>query len=56
MIGFGLGASRLGAHVVLLSKTETGFVPLDSFDVEVKGRAILPPAGPVWRIRLQSLS
>ncbi len=46
MIGFGLGASQLEAHVVLLSKTETGFTPVDSFDVQVKGRAILPPAGP----------
>lgn len=46
MVGFGLGASKLGAHVVLLSKTETGFASVDSFDLEVKGRAILPPAGP----------
>ncbi len=46
MVGFGLGASKLGAHVVLLSKTTAGFAPLDSFDLEVKGRAILPPAGP----------
>ena len=46
MIGLGLGASRLGAHVVVDSKTETGFARVDSFDVQVKGRAILPPVGP----------
>ena len=46
LIGMGLGASKLGAHVVLLTKTETGFAPLDSFEVEVKGRSILPAAGP----------
>jgi len=47
MIGLGLGASRLGAHIVVLAKTETGFIPMDSFDVQVKGRTFLPPAGPV---------
>ena len=43
MVGMGRGASRLGAHIVLLSKTQTGFAPLDSFDLEVKGRNLTPP-------------
>jgi hypothetical protein len=43
MLGFGLGASRLYAHVVLLSKTESGFTPMDSFDLKLKGRNLLPP-------------
>lgn len=47
MVGFGWGASRIGAHVVVLSKTETGFAPVDSFDVQVKARNILPPIGAV---------
>jgi Domain of unknown function (DUF4410) len=45
MVGFGWGASQIGAHVVVLSKTETGFAPVDSFDVQAKGRNILPPIG-----------
>ena len=47
IVGFGWGASRIGAHVVVLSKTETGFAPVDSFDVQVKARNILPPIGAV---------
>lgn len=47
MVGFGWGASRIGAHVVVLAKTETGFAPVDSFDVQVKARNILPPIGAV---------
>ena len=47
MVGFGWGASRIGAHVIVLSKTETGFAPVDSFDAHVEGRNILPPIGPV---------
>ena len=43
----GWGASQLTAHVVILSKTSTDFAPVDSFDLQVKGRAILPPLGPV---------
>jgi hypothetical protein len=46
MVGLGLGASRLYAHVVVLSRSETGFTPVDSFDLQVKGRLILPPVGP----------
>jgi hypothetical protein len=45
MVGFSWGASQIGAHVVVLSKTETGFAPVDSFDVQAKGRNILPPIG-----------
>jgi hypothetical protein len=46
MVGFGWGASQLNAHVVVLSKAETGFTPVESFDLQVKGRVVLPPAGP----------
>jgi Domain of unknown function (DUF4410) len=47
MVGFGWGASQIGAHVVVLSKTKVGFAPVDSFDVQVKARNILPPIGVV---------
>jgi hypothetical protein len=43
MVGLGFGASHLGAHVVLLSKTESGFTPIDSFDLKLKGRNLFPP-------------
>ena len=43
MIGLGFGASRLGAHIVFLSKTERGFTPIDSFDLKLKGRNLFPP-------------
>jgi hypothetical protein len=43
MFGLGLGASHLGAHIVLLSKTESGFAPIDSFDLKLKGRNLFPP-------------
>ena len=47
MVGLGWGASRIGAHVIVLSKTETAVAPVDSFDVQVEARNILPPIGPV---------
>lgn len=47
MAGMNLGASRIGAHVVVLSKTEAGFNPVDSFDIQVKGADPLPPIGPI---------
>lgn len=43
MVGLGLGASRLNAHIVLLSKTEGGFAPIDTFDLRLKGRNLFPP-------------
>ena len=46
MVGLGLGASRLSAHVVVALKTKTGFTQLDSFDVRVEGRSIVPPPPP----------
>ena len=46
MIGMNVGASRLGARVIAMSKTEAGFTPVDSFDVLVKGGTVLPPLGP----------
>lgn len=61
IIGLGWGASRLGAHVVLLSKTKTGFTTVDSFDLQVKGRSLTPPtpvtvAAHAARSRTQTLS
>lgn len=47
MVGFNLGASHLGAHVIVLTKTQSGFSPIDSFDIAVKGGNILPPIGPI---------
>ena len=47
LVGFNWGASRVGAHVIVLTKTQSGFSPIDSFDIEVKGGNILPPLGPV---------
>jgi hypothetical protein len=45
LIGMNVGASRLGVHVVALSKTKNGWSPVDSFDMQVKGGDILPPLG-----------
>jgi hypothetical protein len=47
MIGMNVGASRLSAHVVIFSKAETGFTPVDAFDLQVKGGSVLPPLGPI---------
>jgi len=47
MVGFNWGASRVGAHVIVLTKTRSGFSPVDSFDIAVKGGNVLPPLGPV---------
>jgi hypothetical protein len=44
MVGLGWGASRLGANVIAFSKTANGFTVVDSFDVQVKGRSLTPPA------------
>jgi hypothetical protein len=46
LIGMNVGASRLGVHVVALSKTEDGWSPVDTFDIQVKGGNPLPPLGP----------
>jgi hypothetical protein len=46
MVGMNLGASRLAAHVRILSKTASGLRFLDEFDVQVKGATVLPPIGP----------
>jgi len=37
LFGFPVGESRLGAHIVFLSKGKTGVTPFDSFDLLVKG-------------------
>jgi hypothetical protein len=42
-----IGASRIEAHVIVLSKTKAGFTTVDSFDIQVKGGDPLPPLGPV---------
>jgi hypothetical protein len=47
LAGMNLGASHIKAHVKVVLKTEAGFVQVDEFDVEAKGRMILPPLGPV---------
>ena len=46
MIGMNMGTSRLSAHVVVLSKNDTGFANIRSFDLQVKGGSALPPLGP----------
>ena len=46
LIGMNVGASRLGVHVIALSKTKDGFAPVDEFDLQVKGGDLLPPLGP----------
>lgn len=47
LIGLNLGASHLGVHVVVLSRTKDGWDPKDTFDIQVKGGDILPPLGPI---------
>jgi len=37
LFGFPVGESRLRAHIIFLSKGKTGVIPLDSFDLVVKG-------------------
>jgi len=37
LFGFPVGESRLGAHIIFLSKGKTGVIPIDSFDLVVKG-------------------
>ena len=39
-VGPGRGASRLGASVIVFSKTKTDFAEVDSFNVQVKGRSL----------------
>jgi hypothetical protein len=47
LVGLNLGASHLGVHVVVLSRTKDGWDPKDTFDVQVKSGDILPPLGPI---------
>jgi hypothetical protein len=47
LAGLNLGSSHLEAHVKVLSRTETGYLPVDEFDVQAKGGKLLPPLGPV---------
>lgn len=47
LVGMDVGASHIGVHVVALSRTNDGWNPVDTFDLQVKGGDILPPLGPV---------
>ncbi|MDE1156627.1 MAG: DUF4410 domain-containing protein [Acidobacteriaceae bacterium] len=47
LVGMGLGSSHLDVHVVVVSRTESGWSPVDSFDLHVKGGNLLPPLGPI---------
>jgi len=47
LIGMNLGTSYLDAHVKVLAKKETGFVPMGEFDVRTQGGKKLPPIGPI---------
>jgi hypothetical protein len=47
LLGMNLGASHIGAHVIVFSKTKAGFTTVDSFDIQVKGGDPLPPIGPM---------
>jgi hypothetical protein len=47
MVGFNMGASRLGAHVRVDQKVRRGFRPVAEFDILVKGASLLPPMSPV---------
>jgi hypothetical protein len=46
LVGLGLGASHLSAHVRVFYVGASGPVPLDEFDMAVKGSKKLPPLGP----------
>jgi hypothetical protein len=47
MAGFNLGASHLGAHVVVARQTDGESHMVQEFDVSVKGGTLLPPLGPI---------
>ena len=47
LVGMGLGASHLSAHVRLFYVGPSAPVPIDEFDLSVKGSRLLPPLGPV---------
>ena len=47
LVGFGLGASHLNAHVKFLTKTDEGLELVHAFDVKATGRNLLPPISPV---------
>jgi hypothetical protein len=46
LVGVGLGASHLSAHVRVFYVGASGPVPVDEFDLAVKGSNKLPPLGP----------
>lgn len=47
LAGMGMGASHLSAHVRLFYAGASAPVPIDEFDLSVKGSRLLPPLGPV---------
>jgi hypothetical protein len=47
LVGLGLGASHLSAHVRVFYVGASGPVPVDEFDLAVKGSNKLPPLGAV---------
>ncbi|WP_158822502.1 DUF4410 domain-containing protein [Granulicella sp. S156] len=47
LIGMNVGASHLGVHIVVLSRTKDSWIPMDTFDIQVKGGDLLPPIGPI---------
>ena len=47
IVGMGLGASQLSAHVRVFYFGASGPVPVDEFDVAVKGSQKVPALGPV---------
>jgi hypothetical protein len=47
MVGFNMGASRLGAHVRVDQKLRNGLKPVAEFDIMVKAASLLPPMSPM---------
>jgi hypothetical protein len=47
LVGLGLGASHLSAHIRVFYVGASGPVPVDEFDLAVKGSKKLPPLGAV---------
>jgi hypothetical protein len=46
LLGMGLGASHLAAHVRVFYIGASGPVPIDEYDLAVKGSRLLPSLGP----------
>ena len=46
LVGFGVGSSHLSAHIRVFYVGASGSVPVDEFNLTVKGSHKLPPLGP----------